>query len=258
MKEQELQLEKIFDTIQLVSQSNSAVFQEYSRLDKGKINPLSSLMVDNLKLLSQDFLFTKMPELCDIINKTASEQLINWLIEQPSFQQWLSPADKLFFDYFQSTNKRQEIFKSTFFNCEEHKDDKNKSFILDSCFNSSIGADYTILAKDKFDEDLWKNVIETFDSNKKEQKKFVTKMIEEIKNADKPTTLNNIFTVFMVTMNKDILSPKEADILFTSQLVNKSDSLLMPKSKLEKIEYAINIKVHLDFQFLQKYHKLVS
>lgn len=253
MKEQELQLEKIIDTINLVYNKNSAVFHEYSRIDKSKDNPLSSLMVDNLNLLSQELLYKKMPELCDILHKTESEQLINWLVEQPAFKKWLNPIDKVFFDNFQNISKRQEIFKSNFFECENNKNNKNKSFILDRFFDSPMGLDYTYLAENEFNQDFWIKIIEKMDEES--QKKFVIKMIEEINGAEKSKSLNNIFTVFMIAMDKNILSQKEANILFTSQLVNQPDSLLMPQIKVDKINYAINIQVHLDFQFLDKYHK---
>lgn len=250
-----IKLQHIFDTISHTLKKSSAIFEENQR-DFPEGNPLSLIIKDQLSKISTKTLIKEMDDVVLYVQKTGSPIIQKWLIEQPSFQEWQNETDCIFFEAIKDEEMKTKFFNSLYSESKEKQSRyKKDGFVMNAIENQQYFSHSLVFNYLPYeDKEMWSKVLDTFHEKQKVKKIGIIAL--NLRATDKKTVVNNIANLLNVSVEKNIITQKEANTIYTMEILgnNKSnESFLFPKEIIDKMIVAKNQGLNLNPEIISKF-----
>lgn len=236
-KEQEII--NIVNTLTYFSKNNSQVFYKHGKNE----SPFALMILDHLNNQESDMLTKYMPNIIEPIVNIDVELLTNWLLDNPEFNDWLLPQDKLILK--ENADNKKSIIRNIFFQSsekyEEAKENNGYSILLINAHDTPI---FNFIQNLQGKPDLIQESLNNIPSKKR--KKSIINLLGHL--PSKADTLNSLADITALAIESGVITHEEVSTIITSNIINPN--LLIPITKVDQILAFQNKDIKLDYNYI--------
>lgn len=247
-----VELQQIFAGVNLATQKSSHIFEENKR-DFPTGNPLALIIKNQLEKIPSKAITQVMPHVVDMICKTKSNILCQWLIESPEFQKWQPPTDRIFFKHIDNLERKISILNYVYSSCaENYKKMKNKGFIIGAMKDETYHQSIILERIPVENKEMWTEILEHIHPQQKT--KFFNTIAYNFRHTENISVIYGIYSLMELAVEQKIMSQKDANKTITLEIIgcqNKNESFRFPNDIIKKITLGQNLGFHLDADVLE-------